>query len=83
MALVEEGASLASYYVGVSSDYLIYHNPSNPLPPIATSYPEKLSDASSNKKKRPRDSQVNPEDRICQATKKGAICPFGDQCKYR
>jgi tRNA-dihydrouridine synthase 3 len=73
---------LESFYVGVSSDYLIFSSPSNPLPPIASSYPEQLSETSAGRKKRPRDNQVNPEDRICQQTKKGAVCPFGDQCKY-
>lgn len=68
--------------MGVSSDHLLFHSPSHPLPPIASSYPEQLSDISAGRKKRPRDSQVNPEDRICQQTKKGAVCPFGDQCKY-
>jgi hypothetical protein len=75
-------SSLEAYYVGVKSEHLIFHSPSNPLPPIASSYPEQLSDLGA-RRKRPRDSTVNPEDRICQQTKKGAICPFGDSCKYR
>lgn len=68
---------LDSYFVGVKSEYLL-----ESIPHIANSYPEQLNQINGNKKRR-RDNKVSPEERICQQTLRGNICPFGDSCKYR
>lgn len=68
---------LEPYFVGVKSEYLI----SNP-PPIANSYPDQLNTSNGSKKRR-RDDKISPEERICQQTIQGNICPFGNSCKYR
>ena len=72
------------YSVKVKSPFVLTDR-SPTLPPLR---PEVMKDVvdetkrGKSKKKRPRDSRIAAEDKVCMAIIRGDSCPFGDDCKF-